>query len=171
MVLSSADRGATRAVRDKLPSEEHELTDEHDSEMRSAFGAARVTPQRVRIARTAASMPGAFTVEELVRALGAAGEDAGTATVYRAVAALEDSGFLERVGERGSSALYLRCAAHAGHHHHLVCTGCGRVEIAECPIEPVLALAADRCGFTLTSHDVSLYGLCAACGTTSDGRG
>jgi len=147
------------------------VADEHTREMRSAYGSARVSPQRVRIARMATAMPGAFTVEELARALSAAGDDAGTATVYRAVGALEDSGFIERVGERGSSALYLKCGAHAGHHHHLVCTGCGRVEIAECPLEPVLASAADRCGFTLTSHDVSLYGLCAACGTPSEGRG
>lgn len=144
------------------------MTPVHD--MRAAYGRGRVTPQRERIASAASRMPGAFTVDELVAAARLAEPGIGTATVYRAVAALEHTGFLERVGERGGSALYTRCHAGADHHHHLVCTGCGRVEAAACPLGPAIDAATSGTGFTVTRHEVTLYGLCPSC-TSREERG
>ena len=83
----------------------------------------------------------------------------GPATVYRAVAAMEESGFIEKVGTRDGSALYARCR-HVGHHHHAVCTRCGAVADAGCPID---VDAIDVGGFAISSHSLILYGLCAAC--------
>jgi len=131
-----------------------------------AFGPGRLTPQRAAIARCAADMGGAFTIEQLGAALGAHGEAAGTATLYRAVAALEASGWLERVGERDGSALFARCDEGSGHHHHLVCDGCGRVEATPCPVAGG-ALGAGAAGFTVTRHEVTLYGLCEACASSA----
>jgi len=132
-----------------------------------AFGPGRLTPQRAAIAERAAAMSGAFTIEELGEALKAAGAAAGTATLYRAVAALEARGWLERVGERDGSALYARCAAGSGHHHHLVCDGCGRVEATPCPVASG-ALGAGAAGFTVTRHEVTLYGLCETCASSAN---
>ena len=68
------------------------------SEARRAFGSGRMTSQRAIIVAAAGEMGGAFTVDDL--AMAARGRDAaiGVATVYRAVSALEGTGWLERVG-------------------------------------------------------------------------
>ena len=132
----------------------------------SPYGTGRNTPQRRIIAETAAGMPGAFSVDELAIAVRAIEGATGTATVYRAVAVLLGSGWLERVGERGGSALFARCSAGDRHHHHVICDGCGRVEATSCPV----ATAPERDnsgtnpnGFVVTRHQVTLYGLCPEC--------
>ena len=126
------------------------------------FGSGRMTAQREVIVQSATQMGCAFTVDDL--AIAARDRDAsiGVATVYRAVSALEETGWLERVGDRDGSALFARCAAGDRHHHHLICTTCGRVEPAECPIEAATPQGALE-GFVITGHEVTLYGLCPDC--------
>lgn len=127
----------------------------------SHFGTGRVTGRRRAIAAAADALGTAFTVDDLIEAARGISPGIGVATVYRAVAAMESSGSLERVGTRESSALYVRCD-HADHHHHLVCTSCGKVAHAGCP--PSLAAPVEGPdGFVVTRHDLTLYGLCAAC--------
>jgi len=120
----------------------------------AAFGAARVSPQRREIISAVQELAGAFTVEDLGRATHARDAHIGTATVYRAVAALEESGWLERVGERDGSTLFARCDA-------------GRVEVTECPV--VISAAENPDGFRITRHEVTLYGLCPACAASGKG--
>jgi Fur family ferric uptake transcriptional regulator len=127
-----------------------------------AYGSGRVSSQRAAIASAVLRLGAAFTVDELSEALAADSLPTASATVYRAVAAMESCGWLERVGERGGSALFARCSA-GGHHHHLVCERCGRVASAGCPVGRDLQSAAQEAGFTLTRHEVTLYGLCAEC--------
>jgi Fe2+ or Zn2+ uptake regulation protein len=121
-----------------------------------------VTPQRRLVAEVAGAWPGAFTVEELSATVRAQDRAASVATVYRAVAALAENGWLERVGERSGSSLFTRCAAGDHHHHHVVCDGCGRVEAAECPVVSAVS-AGGASGFVITRHEVTLYGLCPEC--------
>lgn len=133
-----------------------------------AFGDARVTPQRQLIAECASALLGAFTVDELAATVRLADKTVGTATVYRAVSAMADSGWLERVGERDGSALFARCGGGAGHHHHVVCDACGRVAVTECPV--AVDIRAGRSdGFVITRHEVTLYGLCPECADKPSG--
>jgi len=128
----------------------------------TAYGDGRLTAQRRTIAESAASMPGAFRIEELATAARSRDEAIGIATVYRAVAAMARSGWLERVGERDGSALFARCGAGGRHHHHVVCDRCGRTEATECPLaKPTDDSVAG--GFLITRHEVTLYGLCPTC--------
>ena len=139
------------------------VTTDNDAELlTAAYGAGRTSAQRLAIARAAGAASGAFSVDDLVSRAREADSAIGTATVYRAVAAMAREGFVQQVGARGGRALYVRCAE-AGHHHHLVCTGCGAVAEAPCPVDSAVAEAADRGGFQITSHEVTLYGLCGAC--------
>jgi Fur family ferric uptake transcriptional regulator len=130
------------------------------------FAGRRRSPAREFVAATAGRMPGALQVDELVDAVRSVRPDTGVATVYRAVAALADAGWLERVGERDGTALFARCGERCGarHHHHLVCTGCGAVVATECTVSDAVRAAADSAGFTVTAHDLRLYGLCGECG-------
>ena len=136
-------------------------------EASSAFGGGRTSAQRLAITQAASEFPGAFTVEQLARAAAAILPGLGTATVYRAVTAMHATGFLERVGEREGSALYVRCKRGA-HHHHLVCTGCGAVAQADCPLDEGALQSASRAGYVVTSHEVTIYGLCPACAPKAD---
>lgn len=144
-------------------------SDVTEGELRRAYADGRMTPQRREIARAASSMTGAFSAADLAACVRAESPGVGLATVYRGVAALEASGWIARAGERDGAALYV-CCSHEGHHHHLVCTGCGRVEHAACPVEPVLAEVAQTTGFRVTGHDVRLYGVCDACDRKGVGR-
>jgi Fur family ferric uptake transcriptional regulator len=110
-------------------------------------------------------MQGAFSVDELAAAVNATDSVAGVATVYRAVSALLESGWLERVGVRDGSALVARCHAGGGHHHHVVCDGCGRIEATPCPVHavPDAGASSESGGFVITRHEVTLYGLCPTC--------
>jgi Fur family ferric uptake transcriptional regulator len=85
----------------------------------------------------------------------------GIATVYRAIRALVDDGWLAPVDVPGRSPLYER--AGKAHHHHFECSACKRVyELDGCSSEIRGDLPA---GFSATSHDVTIYGVCAGCGS------
>jgi Fur family transcriptional regulator, ferric uptake regulator len=128
-----------------------------------AYGAARVSAQRRAIAAAVTALAGAFTVDELAAALRRRRGRAGVATVYRAVAALEASRWLERIGQRDGSALFARCAEGMRHHHHVVCGDCGRVAVIRCPGVGKTTRSGRRQGFLITRHEVTLHGLCADC--------
>jgi Fur family transcriptional regulator, ferric uptake regulator len=125
------------------------------------YGNGRSTAQRRRIAATVPDR--AFTVGELAEAVAAADPAIGLATVYRAVGAMERSGWLTRVGDVRGTTLYARCQEHE-HHHHAVCTRCGRVEHTPCPVASAQGDSAPP-GFRVTSHELTLYGLCETCGS------
>lgn len=131
-------------------------------EARAAYGTRRVSPQRRAIADAALGLKGAFTVDELTRIVCRTGQPAGTATVYRAVAAMEAAGWVARVGERDGSALFAHCGT-AHHHHHLVCEGCGMVRATTCPVDRITQDSPELDGFVVTRHEVTLYGLCPRC--------
>jgi Fur family transcriptional regulator, ferric uptake regulator len=134
------------------------------------YGAGRSTAQRRAVAAAVARFGGAFTAGDLATRVRCDTPAVSTATVYRSIAAMAASGHLAPVGERDGAVLYARCEE-PGHHHHVVCTRCGATTHAPCPVEPALTAAAPD-GFIVTSHEVRLYGLCAACGDrerTADG--
>jgi Fur family transcriptional regulator, ferric uptake regulator len=129
-----------------------------------------MTQSRREIARVVSDMPGAFTIDDLAEQMRANSPRVGSvATVYRAVAAMEESGFLERVGTRQGSALYAMCTCRDDHHHHVICDGCGRTTRATCPVGPELAASVAAEGFTITRHEMTLYGLCSSCSTNEKG--
>lgn len=132
---------------------------------RNAYSGSRLSGPRQVILEAVHAMTGAFTIDELARAVRTRRAGVGTATVYRAVASMEASGYLESVGARGGSALYARCDE-CGHHHHLVCTGCGAVATAECDLLGTIERASREVGFTVTDHELNVYGLCAECSKT-----
>ncbi|MBN1193417.1 MAG: transcriptional repressor [Coriobacteriia bacterium] len=131
---------------------------------RALYGGARMSAQRVLIAESVLVMPGAFTAEDLHRTVADRSTHIGLATVYRALGAMLSAGTVVAVGERDGSALLAYCNRN-DHHHHLVCTACGSVLGIECPLEEAVLQAAEDAGHLVTSHEITLYGLCADCRT------
>lgn len=128
------------------------------------YGRGRMSAQRTAIAGVVETMRGAFTAEELHRAVTDKEPGIGLATIYRAITAMQSAGSLVPVGERDGSALLALCARH-DHHHHLVCTECDAVMGVDCPIDDAMMRSAARDGHLVTSHQVVLYGLCTDCRT------
>jgi Fur family transcriptional regulator, ferric uptake regulator len=100
-----------------------------------------------------------LTAEDVYKQLLADGVDVGLATVYRVLTQFEQAGLLIRHHfESGKSVFELN---QGGHHDHLVCLQCGRVEEFFDPeIEKrQLRIARDR-GFEISEHALYLYAEC-----------
>jgi Fur family ferric uptake transcriptional regulator len=126
------------------------------------YGARRMSAQRRIIADEVRSTRHVFTVESLCASLADSGHDIGQATVYRAVAAMRDAGFIESLGTREGTELYAHCDA-TDHHHHMVCTTCGRVAKAPCTVDLETVNRDVGSDFVVTGHSLTLLGTCASC--------
>jgi len=86
--------------------------------------------------------------------------DVGLATVYRVLTQFEQAGLLARQHfETGKAVFELN---QGGHHDHLVCLQCGKVEEFYDPeIEKRQTEIAKKNGFDLRGHSLALYGDCS----------
>ncbi len=116
-------------------------------------GGYRVTKARKAVIHELVKATQPITVPELVARLKGVDE----ASVYRTVRTLLDENLLEEILISQGSPRY--ALAH-GHHHHAVCTSCGVLEHIACELEKMRLPK----GFSsVSSHDVTLYGLCKKC--------
>ncbi len=89
--------------------------------------------------------------------------DIGLATVYRVLTQFEQAGILVRHHFESGKAVFEM--NQGGHHDHLVCMKCGKVEefFFDPEIEQRQDAIAARHGFEIQDHEMYLYGLCADC--------
>jgi Fur family peroxide stress response transcriptional regulator len=112
------------------------------------------------VLRSAENHPTALEVYELVRRIR---PHIGLATVYRALHQLTEQGVIKEFGRDADS---IRYDARTIRHDHAICTQCGA--LLDLPSEialshEMLQQAAQAAGITLTSHEIRIYGKCAAC--------
>ena len=100
-----------------------------------------------------------LSAEDVYRSLMAEGIDIGLATVYRVLTQFEQAGLLSRQHfEAGKAVFELN---QGGHHDHLVCLQCGRVEeFYDAEIEQRQSEVARKRGFELHGHSLALYADC-----------
>jgi Fur family ferric uptake transcriptional regulator len=100
-----------------------------------------------------------LSAEDVYKSLMAEGIDIGLATVYRVLTQFEQAGLLSRQHfETGKAVFELN---QGGHHDHLVCLQCGRVEEFYDPeIEQRQSEVARKRGFELRGHSLALYADC-----------
>ena len=100
-----------------------------------------------------------LSADDVYKLLITDGEDVGLATVYRVLTQFEQAGLLTRHHFESDKAVYE--LNQGGHHDHLVCMQCGRVE--EFYDEEIerrqKSIAAER-GFTIHDHSLYLYADC-----------
>ena len=125
--------------------------------------AQRNTWQRDRVRAALADTQGFVSAQDLHAALRDDNTGIGLATVYRALATLAASGEADQLQSPEGEAIYRACSS-TGHHHHLICRGCGTaVEIQASDVEQWAQRTAAAHGFTRAEHVVDIFGLCAAC--------
>jgi len=100
-----------------------------------------------------------MTAEDVYRQLIMEGLDIGLATVYRVLTQFEQAGLVERhFFESGKAVFELN---EGGHHDHLVCLQCGKVEeFYDAEIERRQHEVAKQRGFVVKEHALYLYADC-----------
>lgn len=100
-----------------------------------------------------------LSAEDIYKIILNAGEDVGLATVYRILTQFEQAGLLIRHHFEGGKAVFELNAG--GHHDHIVCVKCGRVEeFYDAEIEKRQESAAANLGFNMQDHSLTIYGIC-----------
>jgi Fur family ferric uptake transcriptional regulator len=102
-----------------------------------------------------------FTAEEVQLAA----PEVGRATVFRTMKLMRELGVVcQVVLDDGAVVYQLADDDLADHHHHVICSECGKVvEFASDGLEDILAEVAAATGFEIDTHRLELYGRCASC--------
>lgn len=97
-----------------------------------------------------------LSAEDIYRLLLKDGTDTGLATVYRVLTQFEQAGLLVRHHFESDKAVFE--LNEGGHHDHLVCMQCGRVEefYDEAIEKRQTAIALER-GFEIREHSLHIY--------------
>jgi Fe2+ or Zn2+ uptake regulation protein len=125
----------------------------------------RLTPTRRHIVDVLEAADRPLTIPEILDAQPALAQS----SAYRNLVVLEQAHVVHRIVTEAEFARYELAEDLTGHHHHLVCTNCGKVEDlpATAAVERSVATAIDeaarRAGFRTEHHRLDLVGLCADC--------
>lgn len=105
------------------------------------------------------------SISDIASALG----DLPRSSAYRHLADLQGVGVVRRIATSDEFARFELAEDFSHHHHHLQCTGCGRVfdvtptaEFERTVATMVRALSRDH-GFAPHAHELDVVGLCADC--------
>ncbi len=124
------------------------------------------TRQRTIILDLFLASPRHMSTEELYRKIRSKHPGIGYATVCRTLKLLSQSGIARELNFGDGQKRYENIAA-GEHHDHLICTSCGEIaEFENETIERLQQSVAQSHGFTIGSHKLDLYGLCARCQAT-----
>jgi Fe2+ or Zn2+ uptake regulation protein len=131
-------------------------------------GHRRTAPRRA-VAELIARRRGHFTAAELVEDARLANPPVGRATVFRALDLLLELGAVERIDLPSGEHAYVGCEP--AHHHHVVCSVCGRTdEIDDAGLRGLVEAIAERTGYAIETHRLELFGRCPACRGVPAGR-
>jgi len=118
----------------------------------------RITGTRRRVLEVLVSMPAHFTADDVLHEL----PDVGRATVFRTMKLLQDLNVVCRVLMEDGS-LHYRISAR-GHHHHLVCRECGRIEdFSNCDVSSLMDQLKRSTEYEIEGHWLEVYGRCSSC--------
>jgi Fur family ferric uptake transcriptional regulator len=134
------------------------------TEITDALGAAgyRLTAPRRSLSGLIAGWTGHFTAEELLEASRQRHLGVGRATVFRSLDVLTELGLVERLDLPSGDHAYVACEPI--HHHHVVCSSCGRAtKVGDLGLGAVAASIEQATGYRIDAHRLELFGLCPAC--------
>ena len=106
----------------------------------------------------------ALSAAEIEQALGRGQRAVSRASVYRVIEELERIGLLQRV-EVGQGSVRFEPLRHGpGHHHHLVCESCGRLEpFSDEGLERAIRRVSERLPLRVSEHEIVIRGACRTC--------
>jgi Fur family transcriptional regulator, stress-responsive regulator len=125
----------------------------------------RVTAGRVAVLEALDRLPHS-NAETLARAVRAKLPATSVQSMHNVLAALTEAELIRRIEPAGSAALYERRIG--DNHHHIVCTGCGKVGDVDCVHGEAPCLTPSNTGgFTVSTAEITFWGLCAECSASA----
>jgi Fe2+ or Zn2+ uptake regulation protein len=122
----------------------------------------RLTAPRRALATLIAGRSGHFTADELLADSRRGRLGLGRATVFRSLDLLADLGAIERLDLPTGEHAFVACEPR--HHHHVVCSSCGRsTPVADAGLEQLAASLGAATGYRVETHRLELFGLCPDC--------
>jgi Fur family transcriptional regulator, ferric uptake regulator len=87
----------------------------------------------------------------------------GLVTIYRTLEILEELGLICETHAGHSCHSYL-VRDSTEHHHHLICSGCGKVvDFEDCKLDELENRLTEKSGFKISSHLLEFLGQCREC--------
>jgi Fur family ferric uptake transcriptional regulator len=122
----------------------------------------RLTPQREMILGAIESSRDHISAEEIYAQVVARYPHVNISTVYRTLELLKKLGMVYEI-DLGEGRIRYH-AEGSGHHHHLVCQGCGKViDIDEATLSSLKDILYRDYDFHADLRHVGIFGLCAGC--------
>ena len=119
-------------------------------------------PRRAVLQLVTARGDGHFTAADLAADARRQGVRIGRATVFRTLDLFLAGGIIERVDLPDGEHAYVACRP--SHHHHLICTRCGRsTDVDDGDLRAVTGAVERATGYAIEGHRLELYGRCPAC--------
>lgn len=129
-------------------------------------GYRRTAPRRA-LANLIAERGGHFTAESLLAISRGRRLGIDRATVFRSLDLLADLGVVERLDLPTGEHAFVVCEP--AHHHHIVCSMCGRsTPVEDHGLERVAAAVGASTGYRVDTHRLELFGTCPSCQRAED---
>ena len=123
----------------------------------------KLTPQRHIVLKVIASSNDLLTPDAIHEKSRLEDPHIGRVTVYRTLEVLSKLSLVCRVHTEGRCRSYMMKRP-TEHHHHLVCSGCGKViDFTNCSLADVERKLSQESGFEIKGHLLEFYGLCHDC--------
>ena len=123
----------------------------------------KLTPQRRAVLQVIANSQDHLTPAALCERVRQGYPRIGLVTIYRTLEILTELGFICEMHAGGSCHSYV-IRRPSGHHHHLVCSGCGTVaDFTGCELTELETRLSGETGFEIESHLLEFLGRCQNC--------
>ncbi len=123
----------------------------------------KLTPQRHAVLKVIAASHDHLTPEAIYEKTRLEHPGIGRVTIYRTLELLGELNLVCRVHAPDGCRSYMMRRP-TEHHHHLVCSQCGRaVDFASCDLSLLEQRLSQETGFTIEGHLLELHGRCPDC--------
>ena len=81
-------------------------------------------------------------------------------TIYRSITYFDSNNLLLRFHFNNKSYYFLNTKTHS---HYFICTNCLKMETISCNLKETIEDLTNNKHFTITNHELNIYGLCDIC--------
>lgn len=123
----------------------------------------KITNARAIVIKVMEDAGGHLTSAQVVEEVARRDPAVGRASVFRTLDLLTRMSLIRPTFVDGSGAPVFVLLP-GGHHHHIVCTGCGKViEFHDCGLDLLTAELERESGVRISGHLLEFYGTCETC--------
>lgn len=138
------------------------LPQNHNCENELRDAELKVTPARLGVLAALEQTDIPLDVSSVIDYLKKARVKADKVTVFRILNSLTEKGLIIPI-QLGEGKFRYEHSAKAD-HHHFICKGCGEIiDISDCNIDVLEKNIEKKKKFTITSHSLEFFGICANC--------